>query len=293
MKEPTPRTSRLALAGGVLALVVVAGAGFVTGRRSVAPAPARMVTPVASVTAIPQPALVKPEPAPEQLDRAGLLALVAASVDAFASGRAVPAEVAQLAGRTFTFALPFGCMGQLSETDATGTGWRYDADRSALRLQVTSTHWPSQYWLGVKPPADVEAIEGFWIPKPWTSSETCPTGEAPGAASEPATPAGQTLAIAKVFRAGGARQDRRDGEPYVAVVRSTPEAVRAGSGFRVRLEGQLTDLPGGGAIRCRQPGGPDQRPTCLVGATFDEVAIENAATGEILARWAGGSVSGK
>jgi hypothetical protein len=145
----------------------------------------------------------------------------------------------------------------------------------------------------------------LWVTRPWTSADTCPAREAPAAApaptaaataaatSEPVTALDQTLAIAQVFREDGARQHRRDGEPYVAVVRAAPEALRAGSGFRVRLTGQLTDLPGGGAIRCRQLGGPDQRPTCLVGATFDEIAIENPATGETLARWAGGSGGGE
>ncbi len=290
MKEPTPRTSRLALAGGALALLTVASAGFVAGRRSVAP-PARIATPVPPPTAISQPTVTQAKP--ERVDRAELLALVSATADAFASGRTSPAEVAQLAGHPFSFALPFGCLGPLIETDATRTGWRYDADRGALRLQVASTRWAPQDWFGAESSVGVEAIEGFWMTRPWTSSETCPATKAPTAASEPATPAGKTLAIAQLFREGGARQERRDGEPYVAVVRSAPEALRAGSGFRVRLTGQLTDLPGGGAIRCRQPGGPDQRPTCLVGATFDEIAIENIATGEILARWAGGSGVGE
>lgn len=146
MKEPTPRTSRLALAGGALALLTVAGAGFVAGRSSVAPAPAPM--PVPPPPAIPQQAVTQAKP--ERLDRGGLLALVSATADAFASGRTSPAEVAQLAGRPFLFALPFGCMGPLSETDATGTGWRYDTDRSALRLQVASTRWAPQDWFGAE-----------------------------------------------------------------------------------------------------------------------------------------------
>lgn len=291
MKEPTPRTSRLALAGGALALLTIAGAGFVAGRSSVAPAPARMSTPVPPPIAIPQPTVTQAKP--ERLDRVGLLALVSATADAFASGRTSPAEVAQLAGRPFSIALPFGCMGPLGETDAAGSGWRYDADRSALRLQVASTHWAPQDWFGAESSVGVEAIEGFWVTRPWTSSETCPATKAPTATSEPAMPAGQTLAIAQLFREGSARQDRRDGEPYAAVVRATPETLRAGSGFRVRLTGQLTDLPGGGAIRCRQPGGPDRSPTCLVGATFNEIAIENPTTGETLARWAGGSGTGE
>jgi hypothetical protein len=183
----------------------------------------------------------------------------------------------------------------MGDIDATGTGWRYDADANALRLQVASTRWRPQDWFGDTAPAGVEAIEGFWVPRPWTSAETCPASAMPAASAgiEPVTLAGQSLAVGQVFREGGARQDRRDGEPYVAVVRTAPEALRANMGFRVRLTGQLTELPGGGAVRCRQPGGPDQRPICLAAATFDEIAIENAATGETLARWPGGSARGE
>ena len=186
-------------------------------------------------------------------------------------------------------------MGPLGATDLTGTGWRYDADRSALRLQVASTRWAPQDWFGEGSPADVEAVEGFWIPRPWTSAESCPRIDTPAAAAgiEPVTLAGQTLAIGQAFGKGGARQDQRDGEPFVAVVRSAPDAVRTGAGFRARLTGQLNELPGGGAVRCRQPGGSDQRPICLIGATFDEIAIENATTGETVAQWPGGSGRGE
>ncbi|URW75389.1 hypothetical protein M9980_12740 [Sphingomonas donggukensis] len=290
MKEPTPRTSRLALAGGALAVLAVGGAGFVAGRGSVAPAPA----PSATVATAPLPEPVPSPATPARLDRAGLLAFASAAADATASGRPLASDTARVTGRRFSIALPFGCGGPLGDADATGTGWRYDAERGALRLQVASTRWAPQEWLGDAPPADIEAVEGFWVPRPWTGSEACPTAAAPAAAEgiEPVTLAGQSLAIGQMFRSGGARQDRRDGAPYVAVVRTAPDAVRAEKGFRVRLTGQLADVPGG-AARCRQPGGPDQRPICLLTATFDEIAIENAATGETLARWPGGSSRGE
>lgn len=293
MKEPTPRTSRLVLAGSTLAVGLLVGAGFVAGRRSVAPATAPTSTPVVAARVVTQPS---PSPAlPAQLDRAALLALVSAAADADAGDRPSPAEMTRATGRRFSIALPFGCAGPLGATDTTSTGWRYDADRGALRLQVASTHWVPQDWFGEDKPDGVEAVEGFWVPRPWTSRDVCPSAAAPAATAgvEPVTLAGQSLAIGQVFSEGGARQDRRAGEPYVAVVRTAPDALRAGSGFRVRLTGQLTDLPGSGAVLCRQPGGPDQRPICLVGASFDEVAIENIATGEILARWPGGNGRGE
>ena len=291
MKEPTPRTSRLALAGGALAVLAVAGAGFVVGRGSVAPAPAPTVTSAVTAPTIPQPS---PSPMSRQLDRAGLLALVTTAADASSNAGPSPTVVTPAAGRRFSIALPFGCTGPLGEGDTAATGWRYDADSGALRLQVASTRWTPQDWFGDSGSAGIVAVEGFWIPRPWTSAENCPTaaGLATAAGIEPVMLAGQSLAIGQVFRKDAARQDQRDGDPYVAVVRVSPEALHAGSGFRVRLTGQLTDPGSGGAVRCRQPGGPDQRPICLVAATFDEIGIENAATGETLARWPGGSGRG-
>lgn len=290
MKEPTPRTSRLVLACGALVVVAVAGAGFVIGRNSAVPAPAP--TQVAPVAAAPQPRPF-PTPAP-QFDRAALLALAAAAADARSSGKPVPSAVAQASGRRFSIALPFGCAGPLGEGDVTGTGWRYDTDSGALRLQVGSTRWTPQDWFA-DDAAGIEAVEGFWVPRPWTSAETCPATAVPAveAGIQPITPEDPSLAIGQVFREDSARQDQRDGDPYVAVVRTTPETLRVEAGFRVRLTGQLADPVGGGVVRCRQPGGPDQRPVCFAAATFDEIAIENAATGETLARWPGGSGRGR
>lgn len=293
MNEPTPRTSRLALAAGALSLLIVGGTGFVAGRDWVRPEPVPNQPSTAPPPTASLPAAAMAEP--ERLDRAALLGLVAAAADAAASGRPPPGKVAQAGGGRFSIALPFGCTGPLGDADTAATGWRYDEGTNALRLQVAPTRWSPQDWSDDAPSGDIEAVEGFWVPRPWTSLETCPAGNVSAAAAgtEPVTLAGQTLAIGQEFHTGGARQDRRDGQPYVAVVRSTPEAAQAGSGFRLRLTGQLADGPDGGPVRCRQPGGPDQRPICLLRATFDEVAVENIASGETLARWPAASGRGK
>lgn len=45
-------------------------------------------------------------------------------------------------------------------------------------------------------------------------------------------------------------------------------------------------MPGGsGPARCQQPAGAEQRPICLIGVTFDAVAIENGASGDTVATW--------
>lgn len=61
--------------------------------------------------------------------------------------------------------------------------------------------------------------------------------------------------------------------------------VRGEAGFRLRLTGSIAAAPDGVPVACRQPGGPEQRPVCLVAADFDEVGIEIAATGKTLVTW--------
>ncbi len=166
-------------------------------------------------------------------------------------------------------------------------GWRYDSENEVLRVRIAPSRWTAEDWSAAGSGAQVEAIEGFWIPRPWMSSESCPkTGDRSGPpGSEPVTLPGQTLAIGQVFFAGGARGGRRDGEPYGATIRLSEDALDTSMGFRLRLAGRISRAQGLGPVRCRQPAGPEQRPICLVSVTMDEVAIENPATNEILATW--------
>src|SRR3546814_7355810 len=94
MQEPSVRTSRLAIAGGFAAILVVGGGGFFLGR---ATAPARPAPPPVVVPA-PAPAPV-PE-TPKDLERGDLIALAQRAADAFASGEAVPKAVAEATGRS-------------------------------------------------------------------------------------------------------------------------------------------------------------------------------------------------
>jgi hypothetical protein len=76
---------------------------------------------------------------------------------------------------------------------------------------------------------------------------------------------------------------RRDGKAYEAVESVAPDALDLSRGLRLRLRGKLARAPGAGPVLCRAPGGA--RPVCILSATFDEVAIENPATGATLATW--------
>lgn len=284
MEEPSPRSSRIALAGAVAAALVVGGAGFLLGRGTTERTQIVVAPPVAAPT--PKPA---PDPSPLRgvLGRSDLVALAAAAADAAAAGRAPGPEIAAADGRRFEVRLPFGCSGPAGEGSNAAMRWRYEADDQALRIQVSPMIWTAQDWWEGDAPAGIDAIEGFWITRPWTSSEDCPVAadRAMAAGVEPVTLPGQTLALGQTFSAEGARGGRRDGEAYQAVIRVPEEDLRTADGFRLRISGRIARIPNGGPVRCRQPAGSEQRPICLVGMVVDEIAIENPATEETLATW--------
>jgi len=280
------RKSRLALAGGLAIALAVGGAGFLIGRgtspRAVEPAAA----PVATATAVAQPAPSLPDPRDLVKTRADLIALASQAADALASNQSLPKAAANLAGQRFELRLPFGCRGPSDAGSDSPMRWRYDAEAKALRVHVSPVVWSSD---DLRAPQDGSAsdavAEGFWIPRPWTASEACPPSQdsvAP-AGTDAVTLPGQTLAIAQFY--SGAGQALRDGKPYETVLRSAPEEVPGNEGLQLRLRGRISETPIGTSVSCRQPAGPEQRPICIIAVTLDDVAIDNPRTGKTLATW--------
>jgi len=278
MQEPSVRTSRLAIAGGFAAVILVGGIGFILGRGTAHPSPHPQTPP--AITA-PSPT---PAPGPETaglLDRAALLALAGSAADAFAAGDPMPTGVAEAAGKRFDLLLPFGCGGPSAEGSTLSLRWRYDTAAQTLRVTAETAEWRPREWN--VPDSGIDAIRGFWIARPWSSSGTCPsqTGQAMAQGMEPIILPGQTLAIAQ-FLTG---PDRRGDHAFTVVQRVPATAIDTSRGFRVRLIGRIARVPGGGPVRCIQPGGIDQRPICVIAASVDEVRIENAASGTPLGTW--------
>jgi hypothetical protein len=279
MREPSVRTSRLAIAGGLAAIIVVGSAGFILGRGTAnpeaEPAPPAVVAPAPT-----------PAPGPEipsgVLDRAALVSLAGQAADAFTSGNPMPAAVTGAADRRFDLLLPFGCGGPNAEGSTLPLRWRYDENRQTLRLNVEPTVWQAQEW-NIDPQAGIEAIRGFWINRPWSSSGACPSqvGQAVARGMEPVTLPGQTLAIAQFLT----RTDRRSDHAFTVVQRIPAAQIDVSQGFRVRLTGRIARLPGGDPVRCIQPNGIEQRPICVIAASVDEVRIENTANGAVLGTW--------
>lgn len=301
MREPNLRTSRLAIAGGLVAALALAGGGFLLGR-STSPRPDSAPPP--ALQPAPPPPATQPEP-PHILGRADLVALAAKAADAATSGQALPTG---LQGKRFELVLPFGCAGPAAADSAAPVRWRYDAAQQTLRVHVAPARWSLADW-GLAPdtagggtsdegneraePKAGEAagqarLEGFWIERPWSSAETCPPVPAVPAVSEiaPPLPTEQTLALAQWRSEPGRTDTARAGRAYDLVKRLAPDAAPGPKGLRIRLIGRVARLPDGGSLRCTQAAGPDQRPVCLLAVTLDEVRIENPADGAVLGTWA-------
>lgn len=284
MREPSLRTSRLAIAGGLAAIIAVGGAGFFLGR-STAPEPEVIAPPVAA----------SPAPAPEPtattepillLGRAQLISLAERASNAAASGEPIPQDVREAVSRRFELAIPFGCTGPSAEGSRAPLRWRYDEEDQALRLHVAPVSWGAADW-GIENGSPIEAIEGFWITRPWSLAESCPrrTGQAIATGMEPVTLPGQTLAVAQFYTGDARRSALRDGRPFESVQRVPRDEFDASRGFRLLLSGRIDQVPGGGPVRCIQPAGIEQRPICVVAVTLDEVRIENPIGDEVLATW--------
>lgn len=275
MKEPSLRASRLAIAAGLVGILLVGGGGFLLGRNT----SQRDAAPAAPPVAAPTPA----EPKPNILDRAGLIALAAAAADAGAAGAPPPARVLQSDGRRFLVSLAFGCGGPAPEGSDAPMRWRLDA--KALRVHVEPVSWRAADWFPGPVPETLEDMEGFWIARPWTSSDACPPGASADGGEDP-PPREETLALVRFHLAEGGRQGRRAGQPLETVQRLTGAAPDLSQGLRLRIGGRIASVPGrAGPVLCRQPAGPEQRPACAIAIAADEMAIVNPASGETLATW--------
>lgn len=294
MREPTPRGSRLVLAGGLIALLAAGGLGFTLGRETARP-PAPIPSPVSAPARQAAPPPV--EALPALLGRIEILQLVRTAADEVAGGQADILRAREAAGRRFTLQIPFGCDGPAAPGSNDPLQWSYDPAEEALRFAVAPALLPLGVWTGSD--AATELVEGFWVPRPWTSSEECL--RVPGGAVMARTdtntgpsnaPPVRTVLLGQVTQAESREGDDADPEPFAAVVRTAPDALAAERGFRLQLGGRLAAIAQGmggaaptGPVLCRQTEGGDRPPVCLVLAELDEVAIVNPVTGETLASW--------
>jgi hypothetical protein len=281
MQEPSLSSSRLAIAGSFIAAILLAGGGFLIGRATLPVAETMEPKQVSQPTAPPTPAV-------ETLgvfSRTDIIAIGRGAADALASGLPLPPEATDVAGRRFDLVLPFGCDGSASPDSAVPMRWSYDAEQQTLRIHVAPTQWESGGWGLSQADGKARGMAGFWVSHPWTTAERCPhSTDVSVPESQPATVPEQTLAIAQLLP-DGADGERPKGRPYAIVKRMPRESFAPEQGFRLRLAGRIDRFPNGQSVQCVQPLGIEQRPTCLVAISFDEVRIENPLDGEVLGTW--------
>lgn len=279
MAEPDPRSNRrrLAAVAGVLIVIVV---GALVAIRALRPEPAQPPAP-----AVPTPApLALPEPSP-LLGRAELLAAAEAAASAYAAGEPAPPDAAALVGRRFELSLPFGCAGPSATPTNEPARWTYDAERKTLRMSASRQEWGETSWAAaLAAPAQVEAVEGFWISRPWTRSDACPP--APGMADVLTLPSEHTLGVAAFFAPDSSRGLQRGARPYEFVQKSAEPPADGAREYRLVIRGRIVGFADGQPVRCRALSF-DQRPVCLFAVSFDQTAFEDPRTGAKLAEWKG------
>jgi hypothetical protein len=245
-------------------------------------------------TSSPAQVLTPPLP-PPPVSRAELLQAIDAARSAYAAGQA--AADGELAGRRFAVRQAFGCRGaSASETvvdpgvSAGVASWAWGREQQTIEISLTPADWTGATVLTGEGKL-WEAVEGYWLTRPWLRTDGCPAGAASPADADGMTPpdpdasAGHATLIsglAAVFEQGGSRVGRRDGKAFTLVLRGDlPPAARA-TGYRLVLEGRFSKFPDGRAIRCHSPS-VDQAPVCVAAAKVDRIAFEDA-DGKLLKR---------
>ena len=220
------------------------------------------------------------------LTRSDLIAASAQAASIYAGGGSNATEN-DLVGRSYSVRVAFGCDGpEAPEAETSGLGhWTWGDDRKTIRLAMLPADWKGSAMIAQAGASQSwEAVEGFWIPRPWLMSDGCSTvTRDPLQAAASASP--QTLGLAAVFEEGGSRIGRRDGRAYQFTVRAEKDAplTPPASGYRLLLEGRVKAFPSGRAIECRATR-PDERPVCVLATQLDRVAFEDAE-GAVLAEW--------
>ena len=240
------------------------------------PAPITPVTPAPDL----------PPKATAPLTRSDLISRASEAAAAYAAGVPLPAPKDPMVGRRFSLRIPFGCLGPQAGAGLSHAYYEYDPVKKTIRLVARPGIWTTFPLVqDLNKPEEIEAVEGFWVPRPWSNSEACPPNRDGPIPVTPTPAAAQTLGLARIFEKDGSRVLRRDGRAYefVRKIGEGDDAPLAHS-YRLVLEGHLEGYGDGRAVRCWAESA-DHRPVCFYAVAFDRVAFEDASSGAMLAEW--------
>ena len=235
------------------------------------------------------------------LDREALLVAVLRAASAAAAGQDSQQAQRALDGKRFELRLRFGCpTDEVAEGDTRTV--RFESDRRVVRIEIGPEIESDTPLAEETADSAFEAVEGFWIRRPWMLDAACPrTAAQPSAQGDtedaqpdaapradaadaelPSQPAPR-VGIAQFFSEADARTHRRDGRAYRAADDLAEGETPSSAGYDLIIEGRLQSLPDGKVISCRPNGA--RQPSCLISARFEEVSLERADTGELIAEW--------
>jgi hypothetical protein len=190
-----------------------------------------------------------------------------------------------LTGRRFSVRIPFACNG-IQNAPAAQIALSLDAQNQSITLAARPGDWTSLPMLQAAPDAQaIDTASGFWIPRPWNSSESCPAPRAYPVPVTPTSATAQTLGLVQMSGDSDSRVGQRSAHAYEFTRKiASGDAAVLGHSYRLVLEGRITGFADGQAQRCWAESA-DHRPLCLYGVSFDHVAFEDAETGKVLANW--------
>lgn len=217
------------------------------------------------------------------LTRGDLIREAFAAADRF-SAHTVEKAGDPILGRNFLVKIAFGCSAPRLEEGTEQATTLYDPVNRTLRVLARRVDWSKVPELQtVIEKFAIEKIEGFWIPKPWTSIADCQSEKLQIDPSATRVIEAQTLGLAELFDKDASRIGQRNDRPY-EIVRKTTDLSLLSNSYRLVLSGRITGFPSGQATHCWSVS-QDRRPICLFGVQFDRVAIEEVQTGDILMTW--------
>ena len=233
----------------------------------------------------------------QPLSRRELLLAAAEAASDYAAGVNDTERQRELDGQPFSLAIRF-CTG---DPDAALFRSSFDEESRVVRLEVRPDINASSLLFQQLKERAIEAVEGFWIRKPWLLEPACPTmapagptTETPNAevGGEPGTETMQEQAEGRpqwVQRVGIAefhdqtsdRSARRGNRPY-EVTKRLPEGAGMGAVDMV-IQGRLRALTTGKVIVCGG-GSATMPPSCIISARVDTVSLRQTG-GDVLGEW--------
>jgi hypothetical protein len=241
--------------------------------------------------AVAQPVQPAPLPVAEPpLDREALLLAAMRAASAHAAGSDDTAVQRGLNGKRFEMLIRFGCPGSGSAADAPFRS-SYDPAERRLVLRAAPDVESDDLALAGIAGDEVEALEGFWVPRPWLLTVACPApvperdqADGEDAAATAAEKPERRLAMAQFFTATDPRTRRRDHRPYQYTGRLAEGEQPSEAGYDLVVSGRLRRLASGKVVSCTGTG-LTAAPTCVISMIVDHVSMKRGDTGAVLAEW--------